>query len=86
MQWIDINVEKPNINTEFLCSDGEHVWIGTIDNFTSMVTNVFYECVNNKCNYTWDYCSCSYDCLYWMPLPNQPERLSEKTPQGDAIV
>ncbi len=87
MKWIKISDQFP-ANGRILYFDGKTIFAAYC--YESTIASDAYYCPDSECNWTYtDDCDCNIkveDDHYWMPFPNQPERLSEKTPQGEATV
>lgn len=78
----------PKAETEVLYFDGENTVLAWV-NINNEIFPFGYYCRNNDCTWISDDCLCRLTVNsehYWMPLPNQPERLSEKTSKEDATV
>ena len=96
MKWININDELPKDKQKVLISFeySDEVECGYIRKANKY--DDFYQQDDDKkylmCfMYPEDLIHPVYElsdikCMFWMPFPNQPERLSEKTSKEDAIV
>lgn len=95
MKWISVKDKLPNKNEKVIVTDGKHVCLHykqSAFNFIGDEGKDLYPIGDLKdANGKWiDCCNLTENITHWMYLPeipcNQPERLSEKTPKGDAIV
>jgi len=99
MKWISVQDKIPSCEDQrvLLFSEKGHgeINIGTI--FRRFYACCKRACSENSIKYTvendpersgWHSNNCEYDftVTHWMPLPNQPERLSEKTSNEDTKV
>jgi hypothetical protein len=88
MEWIKFSKRYPEKATEILFCD-ENVTVAAFFNKNGMLFSQSYYCNNPGCEWTYDDCNCPLVISpnsFWMPIPDQPERLSEKTSKEDAIV
>jgi Protein of unknown function (DUF551) len=91
VKWIKFSENLPEKNKRILYCSCESAEYPIIINFNGMKNSHSsgYYCNNVNCHWIYDDCGCALEISlddFWMPLPNRPERLSEKTSKEDAIV